>query len=40
MMYEMVVKKELGLEEADAVFATNLPVVPLHFLMVCVSLLL
>ncbi len=32
--YETVVKSEIGLEEKDAVFITNLPVVPLHFLKV------
>ena len=34
MSYDMVVKKELGLEEEHSVFATNLPVLPLHFLKV------
>ena len=34
MSYDMVVKKELGLEEEQSVFATNLPVLPLHFLKV------
>ena len=34
MSYDMVVKKDLGLEEEQSVFATNLPVLPLHFLKV------
>ncbi len=32
--YETVIKSEIGLEEKDAVFITNLPVFPLHFLNV------
>ncbi len=34
--YDMVIKKEMGMEEEEAVYCTNLAVVPLHFLKVCV----
>jgi len=32
--YELVIKSTLGLEEEDAVYCTNLPVFPLHFMKV------
>ena len=32
--YDLIIKDELGLEESDAVYVTNLPVFPLHFLKV------
>ena len=34
MSFDMVIKKELEMEEEDAVFCTNLSVFPLHFLRV------
>ena len=34
MSYDMVVKRELGMEEEERVYSTNLPVFPLHFLKV------
>ncbi len=34
MSYDLVVKKELELEEEEAVYCTNLPVFPLHFMKV------
>ncbi len=34
MSYEMVIRSECGLEEPESVWATNLPVLPLHFLKV------
>lgn len=34
MSFDLVVKDELGMEEPDVVYATNLPVFPLHFLKV------
>ena len=38
MAYELVIKKELDLEEEEAVYCTNLPVFPLHFMKVRQSL--
>lgn len=32
--YDMVIRKELGMDEEAAVYCTNLPVFPLHFLKV------
>lgn len=37
MTYNMIVKKETDLEECDAAIATNLPVVPLHYLKVSLT---
>lgn len=34
MSYDMVVKRELDMEEEECVYSTNLPVFPLHFLKV------
>ena len=40
MTYDLVIKNETGMEEEEAVYCTNLPVFPLHFMKVCMHVCL